>query len=301
MLTNQVVITHTLDYEYSCNLGTGIALLHSPAVSNLLFAIVVEFRLFVKFPDLVWSRYHDDIVFISHDRGTCRAVNREVRTLCGNIFKVVTTGIHSHSTPFAKHLDLVVHLSAPCIKVNPSLEKKPTPLHPSSAHAPSIHNAWPGGLVHRVWVLSEPEERQANFVKLVKQYANVGTSCHTMNKFVIAYKSKLGLCQSAKQLPEQVEVKVPIVLRYSGIFALAVKRALSTVPIPPCYGIKVVPAWKNSAATINSILSQANRKACRDIGRDGGSVAAALNSTHANHKRNSSVYKPSLFNLSKYI
>ena len=98
-----------------------------------------------------------------------------------------------------------------------------------------------------------------------------------------------------------VEVKVPIVLKYSGIFALAVKRALSTVPIPPCYGIKVVPAWKNSAATINSILTQANRKACRDIGRDGGSVAAACHSIHTNQNKNISVCKASFFNLRNYL
>ena len=167
-------------------------------------------------------------------------------------FKILVDTISSTSGDF---LDLRITAADGYLKVQPSLEKVPSPLCPSSCHHSSMHSAWPLAVAARVRSLAyDPEAAMA---KLVAAYRHANAAPSILASFSKVLKPK--------QVNANTHEIVTCVLRYHPCFAYAFNRALTEAPLPPDFPFRVQPSWANALPSTASVAVKANASNSRHI------------------------------------
>ena len=236
LLDHQFVLSKTLDSAFKCVSGSGIGLLHSSALSNLLFYIRVERHLCGNFQGLqCWIRYEDDCLAFCKDRPSSRRFFAALKTKAEPVFKLKCEEQLSCGKRF-KFLDLEVQMSCPMLAINASQVKVVVPLCPSSGHAVSVHKSWPSSVMSRVVALSD--DKAFAKAKLVERY----THANAHPDILEALSS-----WSLNKVPSNKDVglqRATFTMRYHPFFRSVFYRTLRQVP-PPCeLGFSILAAWK---------------------------------------------------------
>jgi len=262
LLEVQIVKLPGSDQFYICNSGSGIGLKHSSVISGAGLVHSCEIALLSKFADglLGYFRFEDDIIVLTRSMQTMRDFGKD---LCHRYppYRVVARQISRTSVSI---LDLEISIVHNYLIVNPSFEKRPSPLCPTSAHAPHVHTSWPSGLASRAVSLSDSKEEALRRLNL--QYSNI--PCDPL------IVDRLSLRASNKQIGSLASSQVQVatcVLKYHPLLRHAVTAALKAVTIPPTLGISVRVAWKNALPSVSSIIARHNiRQANHKKGKEGG-------------------------------
>ena len=255
VLEHQYVQSATGDYLHQCVGGSGMGLGHSAHIANLAFYHAVEVPFFAALPSdngiLSYTRYHDDILVILADREKALAFYEQFRSRSA-YFRMLVRDI-SMST--IKHLDLTLSISGGRVRVEPSLDKIPIPLSPTSAHPPSIHAAWPASVCNRIAGLSSQPEK--SICKLQYNYRVAGADPSIMHRLQLRkFPSK-----SIQRLSGDLS---PMVLRYHPLFRAAVSRAIMAVPPPSALRLQILTSWTNALPSTASFISKHNRRVHSD-------------------------------------
>ena len=142
---------------YHMQLGSGIGMRHSGAVSDLLFHREVERDLLLQRKELgivCYLRYRDDILAVLSDISYSIPFREKLVGLAGRYCVVELEKFSLVGVPF---LDFLVHKADPegpsHLVYRPHI--KPTarhiPLSSASYHAPSVHRSWPLSEIHRMY------------------------------------------------------------------------------------------------------------------------------------------------------
>jgi len=248
-MDNQFVFAPLLQKFYRCHVGTGMGLVHSGFVSNLAYYVRVE-KPFVHNLQphgmLGYMRFFDDILTVFKDRQSMRDfLIPHVRNTA--YFKLLADQVSGSSV---QYLDLTISIVSSAFVTQPTLEKTPTPLCPTSCHTPGIHSAWPPAVANRVSMLAD--DPPAAHEKLKRSYVRANAHPST-----VALLSARTAPQRLNSIGPQQPI-VTMVLRYHPSFAAAVRRALALAPPPPHLGMKIVPSWRNALPSVSTKVSIAN-------------------------------------------
>ena len=167
-------------------------------------------------------------------------------------FKILVSAISSTTVDF---LDLRITASDGRLQVQPSLEKVPSPLCPSSCHVFSIHGAWPTAVAERTRNLAHDPD--AAMAKLIAAYRHANAAASTL------------VSLSKRVMPKRVQASthdnVTCVMRYHPAFAFAFKQALLQAPLPPDFPFRIQPFWANALPSTSSVVVNASASNSRDI------------------------------------
>ena len=173
------------------------------------------------------------------------------------------------SRSFVNILDLRVHVSYNDLIIKPTFEKIPSPLCPTSAHAPHVHSSWPSGLASRAVRLSDNSEE--SLANLIAQYS--GIACDS----IIIERLQRPRTQHNSVLASSQVSCATCVLKYHPLLRAAAAGALRQTPLPPSLGFTIRIAWKNALPSVASIISRHNT---RHTGQEGGNSVCESHETH---------------------
>ena len=158
--------------------------------------------------------------------------------------KILVSAISSTTVDF---LDLRITASDGRLQVQPSLEKVPSPLCPSSCHVFSIHGAWPTAVAERTRNLAHDPD--AAMAKLIAAYrhADAASTLVSLSKRVMP-----------KRVQASTHDNVTCVMRYHPAFAFAFKQALLQAPLPPDFPFRIQSSWANALPSTSSVVVKAN-------------------------------------------
>ena len=132
-----------------------MGLKHSGFVASLAFYYNVE-RSFVhslqQHGIISYTRFFDDICFVFVSRESMLTFMPKFRASVHSYFTILIAAVSRSSVEF---LDLTITIEGGKLRVDPTLNKIPTPLCPTSAHEPSVHRSWPKAVAQRVQELSQ--------------------------------------------------------------------------------------------------------------------------------------------------
>ena len=148
-------------------------------------------------------------------------------------------------------LDLMISIDNDKIVATPALDKAPLPLCVSSCHSPHVHRAWPAAVARRIATLSDNAVDAHN--RLVRNYAEACAHPATLRMLRSAF-SRVEQ-QPAEKLSGE---RVMCILRYHPVLARALTLTLKQVPIPPSFGLRIVPSWRNGLKSIHTIVEMAS-------------------------------------------
>ena len=113
LLSQQIVISKTLDCLHRCKKGSGIGLVHSPSVSNYMFYIRVERALVSKgIGVMLWVRYHDDALVAYQDRSAGVSFFANLRKKAEPVFQLKCEKVASVNKTIT-FLDICISLQVP--------------------------------------------------------------------------------------------------------------------------------------------------------------------------------------------
>ena len=259
LLDNQLIFSMFLQCFYRCYNGTGMGLKHSGHCANLAFYAAVE-KAFVHrltaHGITSYIRYHDDIFVVFESR---QAMLNFLTPLVRNsgYFTILCSCISQTSLEF---LDLTVTTCDGHLKVQPTLNKIPSPLCPTSCHHASIHKSWPPAVASRVCSLAH--DKAGALSKLLAAYALANAAPVTLQML------------RPRPARERLQSQVPIVtcvLRYHPVFVFALGRAMSEAPLPSSFNFCIQPSWTNALPSTASVITKSNlRNARRRMYNDQG-------------------------------
>lgn len=160
-----------IDYQnkvesYTVNIGSGMGLHASGAISEKVFLELVEKPFAIKpsiqeeYGIMLYARYRDDILIIADRDKNYRwwMFGREIMRRAAPIYKVSLDEIKSNQIAY---LDACIYKPKDFAirrRLETRLYRKPTAqkilLHPSSCHVESVHRSWPAAEVLRIGSLS---------------------------------------------------------------------------------------------------------------------------------------------------
>ena len=160
---------------------------------------------------------------------------------------------------------------------NPMIfDKIPSPLCPTSAHAPHVHTSWPSGLASTAVALSDNKE--VALERLFFQYANVAGDPHIVDRLTMRASTKQN-----SRLASPSEPCVTCVLKYHPLLRHAVNAALKKVTVPPTLGFSVRTAWTNDLPSVTNIIARHNIRQANQGKEGGNSVCVNKPNQRHNH------------------
>ena len=276
LLETQLVKPPGLNNLYACNTGSGIGLKHSSVIAGAGLLHGCELQLLMKHGDSLvgYSRFEDDITVTAKSMTALTTFGKD---LCHGYppYKVIASQI---SRSFVNILDLRVHLSHNNPIINPNFEKIPSPLCPTSAHAPHVHSSWPSGLASRAVRLSDNSEE--SLAKLIAQYSGIACDSIILERLQRPRggptKGGTNPCDDSVLACSQAPCAT-CVLKYHPLLRAAAAGALRQTPLPPSLGFNVRIAWRNALPSVESIISRHNT---RHTGQEGGISVCESHGTH---------------------
>ena len=211
----------------------------------------------VRGSHMIYNRYFDDLFILASSIDTLRVFVDKFRASTA-YFKFKVREISSSSVT---HLDLTVTIASSRVVVQPTLQKVPSPLCPTSCHAPHVHRGWPRAVRSRVARLAS--DAPLAFEALLESYAAGGAHPYTMHLLEQPLTQRR---TSSVDLQ-----RVICVLRYHPHFAKAFILAVRQVPLPPSWGLTMLPSWRNGLPSTLSYLTAHNDRLYDDAlgsGRD---------------------------------
>ena len=255
LLEAQFVVTNTLTSTYKCVAGSGIGLMVSAVVASLFFFVKVEQHCIPAARGLIkWVRYHDDVLAFFDARSSMEPFFRGLKSRASTVFRVVIEAVHSQGAQFV-FLDLFISLVPPQVIIVAAQHKPLRPLCPTSAHAPAIHRAWPGGVAHRVFTLSNRDPSALS--TLIRRYREVGT-----HPFTLRNLECWALRATSRQSQSSSALIVPFVIRFHPTVQWAFSRALALVPPPSELNVTIFPAWRNALPSLMGKVQRSNWNSC---------------------------------------
>jgi len=255
LLDNQYVAASAVADWYKCIGGSGIGLLHSAAIANLAFYNVCEIRFIDqlrRYGIFKYVRYHDDIFIAFDSMRSLKNFMPVFRTHLG-YFKFKAREI---SSSFVTMLDLDVFLRGGQLHTQPSLDKVPLPLCPSSCHGLQVHRAWPRALANRIHVLSKGDRSCSE--KLVSLYEEANA-----HPFSVAIMQRFR--PRVEPRAHDSTFSVMCILRFHPVFKQALGIALKYAPPPASLEFSIRSSWRNGLPSISTMLEKHNANVAAPI------------------------------------
>ena len=277
LLSNQFVVSKTLQSVYQCIAGSGIGLRHSSSVANYLFYLLVERDLIPSSGLLCWIRYHDDVLCFSECRYLLRSFASKLKQAASSVFRVLCESVHStdEQSCMFTFLDLDIKLCTPSVIIECSQHKAVIPLCADSAHSLAVHRSWPGAVCNRTVALSDSGSQALQLLRFRYRQANAHPD--VLRRFEDWQPGEI-------QQQTRLHFKgrhIIMVLRYHPVIRCAFCRALRLVPFPSDYGVTVQPAWSNDLPSVAGVVESSNSKLCQRVFGKEGSACVRLNNTSA--------------------
>ena len=179
-----------------------------------------------------------------------------------------------HSTSSNHHIITLSHhvrLENRRIKDEPSFEKVPRPLCPTSAHSLQTHSSWPKSVMCRISRLGAcPKECRSS---LLAQYESV--PCHPLLLARLEAAAMQGPQPSTMHNSESLQQEaITCVLKYHPVLQRAVRDALRITPIPRSLNFKIRLAWQNALPCLDTWLVRHNDHIHKH--RDGSSAEGCV-------------------------
>ena len=263
LLEAQIVKLPCIQQLYVCSAGSGIGLKHSSVISACGLLHQCELSLLDKHANSLvgYFRFEDDLIVFTKSMQAMRDFGKD---LCHGSppYKVIARQI---SRSYVNILDLHVHFSHNHLQVNPSFDKIPSPLCPTSAHAPHVHSSWPAGLASRALSLSDNREEALR--RLISQYSAIHCDPRIVDRF--SKRDCPISTQHNRSLARSQETLVTCVLKYHPLLRHAVTAALKEVALPESLGFSIRIAWKNALPSVSSLIARHNFRQTHP-GQEGG-------------------------------
>jgi len=266
-----------------CTSGSGMGLPHSGTVCMLSFRRRVEIPLLENSlgsnPCKFYYRYFDDILVLFSNVASMRKF-------------FVTMGEHAHhyklkctdvSRDSVKFLDTFVSIINGRISVQPSIDKPLIPLAISSAHAPSVHKAWPRAVSRRIQNLAGSNAEDA-LQKLSSWYRLHNASPYTCTRVL-----QVGNTPNLKLSSDKRSAWLK--LGFHPILYSAIPRAIRACPVPDQSsdaGLTVRITWRNRLPSVGQRVMASNKGKLKNnyggssLGKVGGCFVLFRNKTNNN-------------------
>lgn len=258
LLENQFVVAESLPHVYRCFLGSGMGLGHSGHISNLAFYRRVERRLLAKYqsdPRVIrYIRYFDDIFVLFDGADIMHEFARALNDYAA-YFVIEERQVSQNSV---QYLDLTITVKNDKLVIEPTLNKMPKPLCPTSAHPMHVHASWPGAVSNRIRSLADSEADSLG--KLFRNYELANAHPFTLDR----------LCQppatsSRSELTASTLTMVPMVMRYHPVFRSAVATALRLASVPEAFRARITPCWINALPSLSIHIRKHNTVLRNDV------------------------------------